>query len=106
MAVRWNTELTGINQEPGHVTATLKRPDGSTRKIQAAYVAGCDGGHSAVRELCGITVPGAPYEHVFFGADTEAAGPVVPDELSVYLCHDGFQLLFPILDKDRSRARG
>src|SRR5256886_3998698 len=71
LAVQWNTELTGIDQEPDRVTATLKQPDGSTRKIQAAYVAGCDGGHSAVRELSGITFPGAPYEHVFFVADTD-----------------------------------
>src|SRR5256712_630127 len=58
MAVRWNTELTGINQEPGHVTATLKQPDGSTRKIQAAYVAGCDGGASPGRELSRINLLG------------------------------------------------
>src|SRR5229473_650865 len=82
MAVQWNTELTGIRQESGHVAATLKQPDGSTREVQAAYVAGCDGGHSAVRELCGITFPGAAYEHVFFVADTEATGPMVAEELS------------------------
>jgi 2-polyprenyl-6-methoxyphenol hydroxylase-like FAD-dependent oxidoreductase len=106
MAVRWNTELTGINQEPGHVTATLKQPDGSTRKIQAAYVAGCDGGHSAVRELSGITFPGAPYEHVFFVADTEATGPMVAEELNVYLWRDGFHLFFPMRGKDRWRVIG
>src|SRR6266705_1933066 len=106
LAVQWNTELTGINQEPGHVTATLKQPDGSTRKIQAAYVAGCDGGHSAVRELSGITFPGAPYEHVFFVADTEATGPMVAEELNVYLWRDGFHLFFPMRGKDRWRVIG
>src|SRR5438093_11098633 len=106
MAVRWNTELTGLSQEPGQVTATLKQPDGSTRRIQAAYVAGCDGGHSAVRELCGITFPGAPYEHVFFVADTEASGPMVPDELNVYLWREGFHLFFPMRGKDRWRVIG
>src|SRR5260221_147948 len=63
MAVQWNTELTGLRQEPAHVTATLKQPDGSTREVQAAYVAGCDGGHSAGRELCGITLAGAAHVH-------------------------------------------
>src|SRR5258706_3873448 len=106
MAVQWNTELTGIRQEPGHVTATLKQPDGSTRQIQAAYVAGCDGGHSAVRELSGITFPGAPYEHVFFVADTEATGPMVADGLNVYLWRDGFHLFFPMRGKDRWRVIG
>src|SRR5712664_4197910 len=106
LAVQWNTELTGINQEPGHVTATLKQPDGSTCKIQAAYVAGCDGGHSAVRELSGITFPGAPYEHVFFVADTEATGPMVAEELNIYLWRDGFHLFFPMRGKDRWRVIG
>src|SRR2546427_487867 len=106
MAVQWNTELTGINQEPGHVSATLKQADGATRKIQAAYVAGCDGGHSAVRELSGIIFPGAPYEHVFFVADTEATGPMVADELNVYLWRDGFHLFFPMRGKDRWRVIG
>src|SRR5258707_15788364 len=106
MAVQWNTELTGLRQEPGHVTATLKQPDGSSREVQAAYVAGCDGGHSAVRELCGITFPGAPYEHVFFVADTEATGPMVAEELNVYLWREGFHLFFPMRGKDRWRGIG
>ena len=106
MAVQWNTELTGIRQEPGHVTATLKQPDGSIREVQAAYVAGCDGGHSAVRELCGITFPGAAYEHVFFVADTEATGPMVAEELNIYLWREGFHLFFPMRGKDRWRVIG
>ncbi len=106
MAVQWNTELTAFRQRPGHVTAALKQPDGSTREVTAAYVAGCDGGRSAVRELSGITFPGAPYEHVFFVADTEATGPMVPEELNVYLWRDGFHLFFPMRGRDRWRVIG
>src|SRR2546430_14656712 len=43
MAVQWNTELTGINQEPGHVRATLRQPDGSTRTLQTDHDACCAG---------------------------------------------------------------
>jgi len=106
LAVQWNTELIAMQQEPGHVVATLRQPDGSTRMVTAAYVAGCDGGRSAVRELSGITFPGAPYEHVFFVADTEATGPMVPEELNVYMWQDGFHLLFPMRGKDRWRVIG
>jgi 2-polyprenyl-6-methoxyphenol hydroxylase-like FAD-dependent oxidoreductase len=106
MAVQWNTELTAIRQESAHVTATLKQPDGSSRAVTAAYVAGCDGGKSAVRELSGIKFPGAPYEHEFFVADTEATGPMVPNELNVYLWRSGFHLFFPMRGKDRWRAIG
>ena len=106
MAVQWNTELTAFRQEPGRVTATLKQPDGSVREVRAAYVAGCDGGRSAVRELSGITFPGAPYEHVFFVADTEATGPMVQEELNIYLWRDGFHLFFPMRGRDRWRVIG
>jgi 2-polyprenyl-6-methoxyphenol hydroxylase-like FAD-dependent oxidoreductase len=60
ITVQWNTELTALDQQADHVTATIKNPDGSTRKITATYVAGCDGSRSAVRELNGIAFPGAP----------------------------------------------
>src|SRR5258708_6607417 len=103
VSVAWNTELVGLAQEPGQVTATLKRPDGTQQKILAAWVAGCDGAHSAVRELSGIAFPGAPYEHVFFVADVAMTGSMVPDEVNVYLWGDGFHLLFPMRGKENNR---
>ena len=104
--VQWNTELTGLVQSPDHVVATLKSPDGATRAVKAAWVAGCDGAHSAVRELNGIGFPGAPYEHVFFVADTEATGTMVPDEVNVYLWRSGFHLFFPMRGQDHWRIVG
>ncbi len=106
VAVQWNTELVALRQEPSHVTATVQDPDGSTRTITAAYVAGCDGGRSAVREMNGIGFPGEAYEHVFFVADTEATGAMVPDELNVYLWRGGFHLYFPMRGTDRWRVVG
>ncbi|MGH6611786.1 MAG: FAD-dependent monooxygenase, partial [Burkholderiaceae bacterium] len=105
IAVQWNTELTGIEQHSDHVEATLKS-DGKTRTVTATYVAGCDGSRSAVRELSGITFPGAPYEHTFFVADTEATGSMVPEELNVYMWRDGFHLFFPMRGPDRWRVIG
>jgi 2-polyprenyl-6-methoxyphenol hydroxylase-like FAD-dependent oxidoreductase len=104
--VQWNTELIGLAQKPDKVTATLRRADGTTGEIVAAWVGGCDGAHSAVRELSGITFPGAPYEHVFFVADTEATGTMVPDEVNVYLWREGFHLLFPMRGVDHWRIVG
>jgi hypothetical protein len=86
--------------------ATLRSAGGETRRISAAWVAGCDGAKSAVRGLCGIGFPGAPYEHVFFVADTEATGTMVPDEVNVYLWRDGFHLFFPMRGKDHWRIVG
>jgi 2-polyprenyl-6-methoxyphenol hydroxylase-like FAD-dependent oxidoreductase len=106
MAVQWNTELVGLVPHRDHVIATIKGPDGRERVVQASYVAGCDGGRSAVREMNGIGFPGAPYDHVFFVADTEATGPMVPDELNVYLYRDGFNLFFPMRQRNGWRVIG
>jgi hypothetical protein len=59
-----------------------------------------------VRELSGIAFQGAPYEHVFFVADTQMTGPMVPDELNVYLWREGFHLFFPMRGTDHWRVVG
>lgn len=106
MTVRWNTELVALKQDANQVKATLKQPDGGLAEITAAWVAGCDGARSAVREMNAIDFVGAPYEHVFFVADTEVTGPMVPDELNVYLWRQGFHLFFPMRGTDHWRVVG
>jgi 2-polyprenyl-6-methoxyphenol hydroxylase-like FAD-dependent oxidoreductase len=105
-AVEWQTELVALEQQPDRVLATLRRPDGATRTVAAAWVAGCDGARSAVREMNGIGFPGAPYEHVFFVADTQARGGMVPGEINVYLWQAGFHLFFPMRGEDHWRVVG
>ena len=104
--VQWSTELTALAQHADHVIATLKQPDGSSRELKCEWVAGCDGAHSAVRELCGIGFPGAPYEHVFYVADTVATGGMKPNEVNAYLWKDGFHLLFPMRGENHWRVVG
>jgi 2-polyprenyl-6-methoxyphenol hydroxylase-like FAD-dependent oxidoreductase len=105
-AVQWNTELISLEQHAAYVTARLRMPDGSAKVIKAAYVAGCDGSRSVVREQCHIAFPGAAYEHVFFVADTVAHGPMIQDQLNVYLWKDGFHLFFPMAGENRWRVIG
>ena len=82
------------------------QPDGVTRSLTAAWVAGCDGARSAVRTLNGIDFPGAPYEHVFFVADVTATGRMVADEVNVYLWREGFHLFFPMRGTNHWRMVG
>ncbi len=106
VGVRWSTELVGLAQTSEGVSATLKCADGSTAAVRADWVAGCDGARSAVRSLNGVPFVGAPYEHVFFVADTTATGPMVPSELNVYLWRGGFHLFFPMRGTDHWRVVG
>ena len=57
VSVRFGTELTGFRQDGEGVTAEV-RADGRARKVRAAYLAGCDGGASTVRDQLGIELRG------------------------------------------------
>jgi len=105
-SVQWNTELLGLAHHDDHVVATLHHADGKTRDMVVGWVAGCDGARSTVRELCNIAFVGAPYEHVFYVTDVEMTGPMVADELNVYLWRGGFHLFFPMRGRDHWRIVG
>ena len=96
VTVQWHTELVALQQQPHGVRANLEQADGRRIELQAGWVAGCDGAHSAVRSLSGIAFEGATYEHVYFVADVQAHGPMVADELNIYFWRDGFHLFFPM----------
>jgi 2-polyprenyl-6-methoxyphenol hydroxylase-like FAD-dependent oxidoreductase len=104
--VQWRRELVALEPHDDGVVATLRGPDGRDERVDARWVAGCDGARSAVRELNGIGFPGAPYEHVFFVADVQARGPMAAGELNVYLWRDGFHLFFPMRGERHWRVVG
>jgi len=106
LGVEWNTELVGLAQDTDHVTATLKSSDGTGSEVRVPWLAGCDGARSTVRELNGIAFEGAPYQHVFFVADVQMMGSMVPELLNVYLWRTGFHLLFPMRGTDHWRIVG
>ena len=75
--------------------ARLRRPDGTEEACEAAYLAGCDGAHSTVRDVLGIGFPGGTYAHLFYVADVAASGPVMDRELHVALDDTDFLAVFP-----------
>jgi 2-polyprenyl-6-methoxyphenol hydroxylase-like FAD-dependent oxidoreductase len=56
--VRYGCEFVSFEQDAGSVTARVKTSDGATSKVSALYLAGCDGGNSAVRRQLGIKLQG------------------------------------------------
>src|SRR5215470_395946 len=52
-SVQWNTELVSVTQTPESATAVVRLADGAEKSITAAWVAGCDGARSKVRESSG-----------------------------------------------------
>ncbi|MFG2052957.1 FAD-dependent monooxygenase [Micromonospora sp. NPDC048930] len=51
-------ELVSFTQDDDGVSAVVATPDGGTETVRAKYVIGCDGAHSRVRELLGLTFSG------------------------------------------------
>jgi 2-polyprenyl-6-methoxyphenol hydroxylase-like FAD-dependent oxidoreductase len=95
VAVERGTELVGFAQEPAGVVARLRTGEGEER-CSAAYLVGCDGAHSAVRDGLGIGFPGGTYERVFYVADVALRGPVANHELHVALDEADFFAAFPL----------
>jgi 2-polyprenyl-6-methoxyphenol hydroxylase-like FAD-dependent oxidoreductase len=99
--VERTTELIGFAEAAGSIVARLQ---GST--CEAAYLAGCDGARSTVRERLGISFPGGTYEHLFYVADVEASGPLLDHELHVSIDESDFAAVFPLRDEGRVRLIG
>jgi 2-polyprenyl-6-methoxyphenol hydroxylase-like FAD-dependent oxidoreductase len=104
--VERQTELLRFADAAGRVHAHLKRPDGAEETCDAAYIAGCDGARSTVREALGIGFPGGTYSHVFYVADVEADGATLNGELHVALDRADFLAMFPLDGKGRARLVG
>src|SRR5439155_6213853 len=88
------------------VRARLKRRDGAEEACAAAYVAGCDGAHSTVREAVRVGFPGGVYTHLFYVADVEASGETMNGELHVALDRTDFLAVFPLKGERRARLIG
>lgn len=104
--VERGTELIRFDEQAKGVQATLKRKDGDEEVCEAAYLTGCDGASSTVREQLAIGFPGGTYAGLFYVADVEADGPATDGELHVDLEQADFVLVFPLKGKGRVRLVG
>jgi len=104
--VERRTELMGFEDTAGRIRARLKLSDGATEECEAAYIAGCDGAHSSVREALKIGFPGGAYDHIFYVADVEAKGAAINGEIHVGLDTADFAAVFPLKGEGRARLVG
>src|SRR5882762_8191785 len=104
--VERRTELTGFEEGSGRAVGHLKHADATQDTCAAAYVAGCDGTHSRVREALRIGFPGGSYAHLFYVADVEARGAVMNGELHVALDTTDLLALFPLKREGHARLIG
>jgi 2-polyprenyl-6-methoxyphenol hydroxylase-like FAD-dependent oxidoreductase len=99
-------ELVDFQDDDNRIRARLKLKDGSFQTCEAAYIAGCDGAHSVVRDQLKIGFPGGTYSHLFYVADVEAEGEVMNGELHAGLEKTEFLIVFPLVAEGRVRLVG
>ncbi len=104
--VERQTELLGFADQGNRINARLRGADGSERAVTAAFIAGCDGARSIVRQVMGSGFPGGTYPQVFYVADVEGEGAAFNGDLNVDLDESDFLAIFPLADRARVRLIG
>ncbi|ACA20660.1 monooxygenase FAD-binding [Methylobacterium sp. 4-46] len=104
VTVEYGTELVGFTDREDGVEAVLER-DGVRETVSAAYLCGCDGAHSRVRQGLGLDFPGGTYAQRFYVADVRlAAHP--GDDVFVNLGVDALGLVMPVRSSGMHRLIG
>jgi 2-polyprenyl-6-methoxyphenol hydroxylase-like FAD-dependent oxidoreductase len=106
ISVERQTELLSYRDMGPLIVARLRGPGGQEESCEAAYIAGCDGAHSIVREMMGAGYSGGTYRHLFYVADVEASGPAIDGELHADLDEADFLAVFPLAGEGRARLIG
>jgi len=94
--VERQTELLGFKDATTRVLARLKRMDGASEVCEAAYIAGCDGAHSTVREALEIGFPGGIYAHLFLRSGRGSRRTQHERRVARRARQDGFSRCLPV----------
>ena len=102
-AVERGVELIDFEDSVDHVAARLRDPDGSEKTAEFAYVLGCDGARSTVRDVLALDMEGETLDTIWMTADVKIRWDRNPDEAITYLSPDGIAFIAPMND-DRWRV--
>lgn len=100
------TELLDFTQHEDRVEARLRGPAGTEEVCEAAYLAGCDGAHSAVRHRLGASFEGGTYAQLFYVADVHVRGAQADGQIHISLDDADFLALFSYSDGGSARLIG
>ena len=69
--IRWSSRVEGVRQDERGVTVAVA----NAGDVSGSYVIGCDGAHSVVRKLAGVTLAGRTFHDRFLIADIRTELP-------------------------------
>ncbi|RCJ31439.1 hypothetical protein A6769_30810 [Nostoc punctiforme NIES-2108] len=95
LTVERPVELIALTQEGDRVHATLRHEDGRIEEVTTAYLVGCDGAHSIVRHLIGVSFPGHPHVGQYALADVDVEWDRIwpDDQIHTFLRPEGLLIL-------------
>jgi 2-polyprenyl-6-methoxyphenol hydroxylase-like FAD-dependent oxidoreductase len=104
VAVEWGATLEAFTQDDAGVSAILESR-GARHTCHAAYLCGCDGARSTVREHLGLRFPGGTYDQPFYVADVTTDTTRSTDAF-MNLGANGFVLMMPVRQAGAQRLIG
>jgi 2-polyprenyl-6-methoxyphenol hydroxylase-like FAD-dependent oxidoreductase len=91
------TELLSFEQKESRIMAVLRNAEGQEEVVQADWLIGCDGAHSAVRHGLGLSFLGNTLQSDWILADLNLSGyPLPTTEMVTYWHEDGVLLVIPM----------
>ena len=90
------TRLSDIRFDSDCCIVELTNGSGEIEEASFEWVIGCDGAHSAVRELSEARFDGKDYPQRFLLADVRLDWPFAPNEAHLYAAPDGMLGCFPL----------
>lgn len=94
--VERGVELTGLSDRGTSAEAVLRHADGGEERLAVGWVLGCDGLHSAVRDLSGIPFVGSTYPDEGLLGDVNIRWPLPDGQLAICPGVTGVMLAFPL----------
>lgn len=94
--VERRVELVAFEQDEDGVRATLRSRDGAQETVNVSYLIGCDGAHSSVRHVLGVSFSGDDYPTDLISADIKVDWELPRDEQISFFAAEGMLTFFPL----------
>ena len=105
--ILWGTTFSNFEQDERSVTVHYTDKNNTVKKIEASFLAGCDGASSPVRHQMGASFKGDTVPKIFYVADVLLKSNVITkDQLYMFMIKKGFILFFPMEGEGHYRVIG